>query len=165
MQANRRKFCTAEGCQNYRHYAGVCKEHFVSTSHRNTPLHNAWCNMKARCLGRHHGSEMYPDKNITYSQDWETFTGFLRDMQGTWKPGLTLDRIDNSKGYYKENCRWATRAQQAQNRDCCVVTLELAIYIRELYATNLYTQARLAELFGLNPHNIADIVSRSYHAG
>jgi hypothetical protein len=30
--------------------------------------------------------------------------------------GLTIDRIDNSRGYFKDNCRWATDTQQARNR-------------------------------------------------
>lgn len=36
-------------------------------------------------------------------------------------PGMTLERIDNDKGYSKENCRWATRADQSLNRSVNIV--------------------------------------------
>jgi hypothetical protein len=46
---------------------------------------------------------------------WLQFENFLADM-GEPPPGLTLDRRDNERGYCKENCRWATRIEQRNNR-------------------------------------------------
>lgn len=36
-------------------------------------------------------------------------------MSSSYHPGLSLDRVDNSRGYSKENCRWSTRRQQQNN--------------------------------------------------
>lgn len=46
---------------------------------------------------------------------WDKFENFLEDMKKSPTANHTLDRIDNSKGYAKSNCRWATRNQQAGN--------------------------------------------------
>jgi hypothetical protein len=46
---------------------------------------------------------------------WEKFENFLADM-GERPEGKTLDREDNTKGYYKDNCRWATSFEQMNNR-------------------------------------------------
>lgn len=49
----------------------------------------------------------------------ESFDAFYADV-GDRPEGMTLDRIDNNKGYTPNNVRWATKQQQAQNRNCIV---------------------------------------------
>lgn len=80
------------------------------------PSYLSWHAMKARCKGRGVEStrRRYEQRGISYDPTWETFEGFYADM-GDRPPGLTLDRIDNDKGYSKENCRWTSRAIQARN--------------------------------------------------
>lgn len=58
----------------------------------------------------------YGGRGIGVSDEWLVFENFYRDMGPTYKDDLTLERIDNSKGYSKENCRWATAMEQQSNK-------------------------------------------------
>jgi hypothetical protein len=83
-----------------------------------TPTHNSWLAMKQRC-GYAAGETFarYGAQGITVCDRWlHSFENFLADM-GERPRGMTLDRIDNAKGYEPGNCRWATHRQQRMNQE------------------------------------------------
>lgn len=79
----------------------------------------SWDHMKQRCLNPKNDSyRYYGERGITICDRWlgeKGFHNFLLDM-GKKPKGTSLDRIDNSKGYYPENCRWANKSLQAYNQ-------------------------------------------------
>ena len=81
-----------------------------------SPTYESWASMKMRCRNPRYGSyTQYGAKGIDYCDRWESFENFLADM-GVRPPGTSLDRIDGTKGYTPDNCRWATTKEQNENR-------------------------------------------------
>lgn len=79
--------------------------------------YQTWADMKVRCLNPN--NKRYADyggRGITVCKRWLSFENFLADMGTRPSNQHSLDRIDNDKGYFKENCRWATRQEQNGNR-------------------------------------------------
>lgn len=80
-----------------------------------TKEYSAWESMIQRCCNpKHRSYHRYGGRGIEITPRWFKFTNFLKDL-GTSPKGTSLDRIDNSKGYYKKNCRWATKTEQQGN--------------------------------------------------
>jgi hypothetical protein len=81
-----------------------------------TKTYNTWHSMKKRCKNKSEASfKHYGERGITVCEKWLTFEGFYEDM-GDRPDGMTLDRIDNNKGYFKDNCRWASKTTQSSNK-------------------------------------------------
>ena len=114
------------------------------------PLYSVWRSMKSRCSpNRPRHSQHYFNRGITVCNEWKSsFEQFLSDM-GPRPDGYTLDRIDNDKGYYPENCRWADWTTQLRNQR---VTRKVVIDDVE------YLAADLADISG---HKTDTIVERA----
>ena len=95
-----------------------------------TRIYNIWKRMRQRCnLVTHPAYAHYGGAGITVCEEWNNSkTGFINFYNWSMANGYSeelfesgrgkysLDRIDGSKGYSPDNCRWATAVEQAMNR-------------------------------------------------
>jgi hypothetical protein len=81
------------------------------------PLYVSWTGAWQRCTNPNsRGWKNYGGRGVEVCAAWRSFTVFLRDMQPSWRKGLTLDRIDTNGHYSPDNCRWVDRKAQSVNR-------------------------------------------------
>lgn len=79
------------------------------------PIYQLWDGMIRRCYNPNHAAyKNYGGRGITVCDRWRSFEKFFEDI-GFRPEGMSLDRIDNDKGYSPDNCRWATQKEQCRN--------------------------------------------------
>lgn len=85
-----------------------------------TKIYYAWVDMIKRCNNPNNiNYKNYGGRGVTVCNRWQEnnkgFDNFLKDIGEPPTKNHSIDRIRNNKGYYKENCRWATRKEQTRN--------------------------------------------------
>lgn len=100
----------------------IHKEAVTKHGMSRTVEHAAWRAMLDRCYREQNREyHRYGGRGITVCDEWKEFEAFYRDMGDRPSPDHSLDREDNDKGYYKENCRWVTLDVQLRNMSTNVV--------------------------------------------
>lgn len=81
----------------------------------NTSIYRIWVGILKRCLNKDDKAcSFYGARGITVCERWLMFENFLEDM-GDKPVGKSLERVDNDGSYSKDNCRWATPKERANN--------------------------------------------------
>lgn len=124
------------------------KQHGMS----GTPEWRAWRDMLARCqCPTNEAFDDYGARGIAVCDRWSTsFVNFFTDMGKRPGPKYSLDREDNDKGYKPDNCRWATKKQQARNRRICRIDEDDAAEILRLLGEGSLLQKEIANKFNIN---------------
>ncbi len=90
-------------------------KHGQSKKGSTTTTYTIWQGIKDRC--NNHRNKRYKDyggRGINVCKRWLRFESFFEDM-GSRPEGLSIERIDNNKGYFLGNCKWATQKEQTRN--------------------------------------------------
>lgn len=101
------------GCLRKRVAAAKATRH----GRANTPEYGVWKQVLQRCNNpKHKDYADYGGRGISVCPAWRDFARFIEDMGERPRPGLTIERTDNAKGYEPGNCVWAPWSAQARNR-------------------------------------------------
>ena len=113
------------------------------TTHGSTysRLYNIWCSMKQRCETSKQEKFIrgYQNRGIKVCEAWHDFAVFQKwALENGYNDKLSIDRVDNDKGYFPENCRWVDNQTQQNNKRSNIYltynnkTLTIAQWAREL---------------------------------
>ena len=105
----------------------------------------SWDAMKKRCQNPEHPKyARYGGRGISFDARWLSFAAFIADM-GPCPDGYQLERIDNDSHYFKANCRWASRKEQARNKSNNTLTAQMVTCIKEARLASDLNERQLAK--------------------
>ena len=114
----RRGLTVSCGCKNREVAAETLRKYPNFESVKYPKEYAAWIHLRERCSPNSKNRKNYYDRGISVCKDWEeSFLIFLQDVGKAPSDGRTwsVGRIDNNKGYCRENTRWETEDLQARN--------------------------------------------------
>lgn len=132
------------------------------TMNGGSSLYRSWQGMKQRCLNpKNPKYPRYGGRGITVHKEWLEITDFQKwAVSNGWKPGLTIDRIDNDGNYCPENCRWVSVSENSRKKRTTKIDTETAKEIRARITEDWYT---LAKEYGCSHGNIWFIMHNFTH--
>lgn len=130
---------------------------------RTHPAWTYWSNMKGRCNNPHNPKYYrYGGRGIKVCPEWENDSmAFCKwaDANG-FKPGLSIDRLDNNGPYSPDNCRWVSVSENSRKKNTTKITAEQAQEIRSRKGENWNA---LAKEYGCTHGNIWFIMHNRTH--
>lgn len=176
LSARRIKFDIPISCGCLDNKSIGCTKHGFTQNGNKHPFYECWCDMKSRCNSKNKrynskdkSCRSYQDRNILVCSEWIDFNNFKNDMYESFQihvseyglKNTTIDRIDSNKGYYLENCRWATCEMQSYNRDFTKHTMCIPILCTRLedgYKIITYNAMSFSRrIFGTKSSHIGNI--------
>ena len=123
--------------------------HGATVRGKQTPEYMVWSQMVQRCFNKKcRKYKRYGGRGITMDPRWrESFATFLKDVGQRPSRKYQIERIDNNKGYWPDNVKWATRLQQARNK---------ATNRRVLYNGKEYVLSALAKKYRVSKNRIRE---------
>ena len=116
--------------------------------------------MRDRCNRKtNQDYKYYGGKGIIVETVWDDYLEFKKwSLLNGYEPNknLQIDRIDGSKNYCPENCRWVSPTINQRNRDCVILNTEKANEIRVLLTKDINI-SEIANMYGVHPDTIKDI--------
>ena len=127
---------------------------FPGPNRLKTPEYKAWEKMRARCRNpKEPGFDSYGGRGISICKQWESFEVFLEDLGIRPSSEYSLDRINVNGNYSPENCRWATRKEQNNNK---------RNNHRVQLGDKIFTLQQVAELVGINHKVVRNRIRRGW---
>lgn len=164
--------CYYSKCDSQAISHGLCDKHyrrlkkygwgdgFFKSPHgrARTPEHRVWCHIKGRCLNENDKSYIhYGGRGIGICEEWRnSFDSFLRDMGERPSHKHQIDRIDNSKGYSKENCRWVTSRVNNRNRRSTKLN---ELQVKEIQESDM-KGLDIAKIYGISVSQVCRVKNR-----
>lgn len=171
------RICSVDGCSKKHEAKGFCAAHYQRRNRNseeflkpiqprtgimvnNKRLFWVLHGMKARCYNlKCHGYERYGEKGISVCEEWRSSsTNFIKwALANGYREGLQIDRIDNTRGYSPDNCRWVDAKVQNRNRKSVRLSAEKLPEIQELRRFG-WSQQMIAEKYGCKQVAISRIL-------
>jgi len=158
----------------YKNYksCGCKKKEFIGNSKNGnkhggygTKLYNKWLVMKRRCSPKDSENKLnYFDRDILVCQEWtDKENGFInfRDcaLWNGYKEDLTIDRINNYRGYSPENCRFLTSKENSRYKRTTKLTVRIAEEIIKKYNIDKYSMRSLAKEYNVARTTISNVIN------
>lgn len=114
--------------------------------------------MRKRCNPGTARSKYHGDRGIRVCREWDSNFEIFFDwaMHNGFNPALTLERVDNDKGYSPGNCTWATYETQNRNKRS-TVTNELSAGEMRWLAFQGLSYAEIGRVYGVSSYVVAQI--------